>query len=152
MATCPQCGNDYSDSAVVCPNCTPHPAQYGVEHDLRLVSVFSATDELTARLIHGALTSNGVLAYIHTEQVPMMGSILQLDHGCWGEVMVPEAYTDRAMDIIKAYTTENVETEAQAEEDSGWDNEDADEDTESPGTKRPSETNSGSSPTGEQGP
>ena len=115
MATCPQCGKEYPDTVVDCPDCAAPPAQFGPEHDLSLVSVYRANDEMSAHLIHGALTNNAVPAYIHSEQAPMFGTILQLDHGCWGEVMVPEAYREAALEIVKAFTTEDPQVEAEAE-------------------------------------
>src|ERR1051326_355196 len=94
---CPECGKPVPEGQKVCPDCMAQPAQFGPEHDLRLVSVYRAEEEMSARLIHGALTNNGIPAYIHSEQAPMLGTLLRMDHGCWGEVMVPEAYQDRAV-------------------------------------------------------
>lgn len=117
MPICPQCGKDYADAIVGCPDCSATPARFGPEHDLHLVSVYRAQDELSAHLIHGALTNNGVPAYIHSEQIPMMGTILQADHGCWGEVMAPEAYRDQALEIVRVFTTENSVSDAALEQE-----------------------------------
>nr|MDQ2733243.1 DUF2007 domain-containing protein [Armatimonadota bacterium] len=117
MVTCPQCGKEYSDSSTGCPSCTSHPARYGPEHDLHLVSVYPAQDETSAHLVHGALVGNGVPAYIHSEQAPMFGTILEVDRGCWGEVMVPENYRDRALEVIGVYTTETPEAAAALEQE-----------------------------------
>src|SRR5690349_6540901 len=112
MPTCPQCGKEFEESPVGCPDCAATPARYGPEHDLDLVSVYRADDEMSARLIHGALVANGVPAYIHSEQAPMFGTILRTDHGCWGEVMVPKTYQERALEIVQAFITEDPSAEA----------------------------------------
>lgn len=100
--TCPNCGTEHD--LPECPECMSQPAKYGPEHDLHLVTVYRAEDEMSAHLIHGALTNNGVRAHIHSEQAPMFGALLRMDHGCWGEVMVPEAYKDEALAIVEAFT------------------------------------------------
>lgn len=117
MVSCPQCGNEYTDNGTGCPNCIVHPARYGPEHDLKLVSVYSAQDEASARLVQGALVGNGVPAHLHTEQAAMFGTILEMDRGCWGEVMVPEPYRDRALEVIGIYTTETPEAAAALEQE-----------------------------------
>ena len=93
----------------------PTLARYGPEKDMRMVSVYVANDELSARLMQGALTNNGVPAYIHSEQTPMFGTIMEMGRGCWGEVMVPEPYEDRAADIVAAFSSNNAESMAASE-------------------------------------
>jgi hypothetical protein len=117
MAKCPTCGKIYEDSPSGCPYCVPQPAQFGPEHDMRLVSVYRANDELSAHLIHDILVNNGVPAHIHSEQAPMFGTLLQMDHGCWGEVMVPEPLEVRALEIVKVFTTSDPESDARLEEE-----------------------------------
>ncbi|HET6386659.1 MAG TPA: DUF2007 domain-containing protein [Armatimonadota bacterium] len=117
MATCPTCGKNYPDTAVGCPDCAARPTRFGPEHDLKLVSVYRAEDEMSAHLIHGALVNNGIPAHIHSEQAPTFGTLLRLDHGCWGEVMVPIAYQERALEVVQVFTTEDPAVEAAAEQE-----------------------------------
>jgi len=68
-----------------------------------LVVVLHAPNAYTAELVHGLLVSEGIPSIIESKMVPWMDGIMEAGEGCWGDVVVPEEYADRSMDLIKAY-------------------------------------------------
>ncbi len=76
-----------------------------------LVVVFRASDEYVANIVRGLLVSENIPAILESHQVPMYDGVMKMGEGHWGDVVVPEKYVERSLELIKAYQdSEETET------------------------------------------
>jgi hypothetical protein len=68
--------------------------------DAELISVYQASDEVTANLVAGVLEEAGIRTYIKSRQVPWMDGVMVNAEGYWGDVMVPQRERKLCLQLI----------------------------------------------------
>lgn len=83
-----------------------------------LVVVFRAQSEYIADMLVGMLTNEGVPAILESHMVPWMDGIMMSDAGHWGDIVVPEEYAQRSVELIDEFMSSETENgdDAQSEE------------------------------------
>jgi hypothetical protein len=77
--------------------------------DEALVAVHEALSEPEANIVKGILEEAGIPAMLQSLQVPMYDGVMSMFHGHWGNVVVRQEDYERALDVIQAARTDEIE-------------------------------------------
>jgi len=116
MRYCPNCHAEIEDEyCEYCPQCGAKLTSVSIEDDEELstmgfisygeepVAVYSAPDELSARMIESLLEKEGIECVVRSNQISMYDSIAMMMEPFWGDVLVAPSDYDRAKMIIEEY-------------------------------------------------
>jgi hypothetical protein len=70
---------------------------------LRTRAVYKAPDEFAALTLQKVLESEGIQAWIRSDQTPWVDGIMRMVEGYWGKVVVYEDQEESAQRIIENY-------------------------------------------------
>ena len=105
MKYCPECGAEYADAIVACPNCrVVLAAERPAQHPHAPQVVHRVPDAAAGALLCGMLEHHGIRAVLRSATLPGYGSVRRdWSTTAWGEILVPASAASDARALIADY-------------------------------------------------
>ena len=111
MRSCPACGAEYTDKAVVCSDCQASlvdgPAAATLDSAVELVRwerVYGPPDQVAALMLQGVLEAEEIPVRVEVGTMAAYGALRSsLKADSWGELFVPAERAEEATRLIDEY-------------------------------------------------
>ncbi|MEO2004060.1 MAG: DUF2007 domain-containing protein [Candidatus Poribacteria bacterium] len=132
MRSCPACGAEYTDTAIVCSDCqgtlTDGPAEVHADPSVEFVRwerVYGAPDQVAAVMLEGVLEAADIPVCVEAHTMAAYGPLpSSLKADSWGSLLVPAEDLDEAKRLIDDYLQGVAEGFADDGDDATEDSED----------------------------
>ncbi len=124
MRSCPACGAEYTEKAVVCSDCqgtlVDGPADVASDDDVELVRwerVHGPPDQVAAVMLQGVLEAEDIPVRVEANTLAGYGPLFSsLKADSWGSILVPHEHMEEATRLIDDYL-QSIADDAESEED-----------------------------------
>ena len=124
MRSCPSCGAEYTEKAVVCSDCqgtlVDGPAEPASDSNVELVRwerVYAAEDQVAAVMLQGVLDAEDIPVRVEANTLAGYGLLLNSKAESWGAILVPVEHAEQAALLIEDYLAGIDADDADADSD-----------------------------------
>ncbi|MBT3267822.1 DUF2007 domain-containing protein [Candidatus Poribacteria bacterium] len=111
MRSCPACGTEYTDKAVVCSDCQASlvdgPAEATPDSSVEFVRwerVYGPPDQVAALMLQGVLEAEEIPVRVEASTMAAYGALRSsLKADSWGALLVPAERAEEATRLIEEY-------------------------------------------------
>ena len=123
MRSCPSCGAEYTEKAVVCSDCQgtlvdgPAEVASGDVELVRWERVHGPPDQVAAVMLQGVLEAHEIPVRVEANTLAGYGPLFSsLTADSWGSILVPAEHAEEATRLIDDYL-QAIANDAESEED-----------------------------------